>query len=144
MSNTTSKSDTSSTSARGKNWTTDDDLVFLEAVKEFGKGRWADIMNKCHDKHKCTHITDPAKFQKHFYDINAKKKTKYAKQYKRHKFVKPKGKSEEEVKKAEIHESKEQYNEDQHEVALLLSHLRERRLSSTWSTRRPQRRSTTI
>lgn len=119
---------TTTTTTTRRNWGLDDDVVFLEGVKEFGRGRWADVMNYCHNKHKATHKTDSAKFQKHFNDMNDKGKSKYFKPYKRHKFVKPKSASDAEVKAAEeAHTTKENYNEGLHDkVVQLLTYLREK------------------
>lgn len=112
---------------RGKNWEIDDDVVLLEGTKEFGRGRWADIMHYCHSRHKCTHITNPATFQKHYNDIQDKSKSKYFKAYKRKQWVKPKGKNEADIKKSELaHQAKEQNNEELHsQAAQLLTYLRE-------------------
>jgi hypothetical protein len=86
-------------------------------------------MNKCHDQHKCQHVTDPLKFQKHFNDISDKKKSKYFKPYKRHQFTKPKGKTPDQIKLLEEeHARKENYQEDLHgQVADMLKVLREKK-----------------
>ncbi len=70
----------------------DDDVVFLESLIDIGKGRWADVKDKCYEKHKCVGITDSAKFQKHFNNINNKQKSKYFKPYKHRQFKQLKGK----------------------------------------------------
>lgn len=103
---------------RGKNWDLDDDLVFLQEVEAVGKvGRWEEIMHKCHGKKKATHVTESARFQKHFANINNKKRGKYFKPYTRKPFKPPKRKlTKQERDKLEFEHCKsEQHNEDIHQ-----------------------------